>query len=200
MLPSLTQLNIPDSQLHSVQAVPVVHLWHKCQVHGPLRRQSEIGQRPHPKPDAFKRHRIPVTNPQLEVTIANHPRVQDRQILDGERRFRIPRPIWMQHVQLADELMIQLSKIHLRIHVKAREFGLIADPARRDLDESVAELREAGFLDGETGSGGMAPKAIQEAAAGRKRREREALERSFEQLEFRVGKKTWKREDLYDRA
>ena len=42
--------------------------------------------------------------------------------------------------------------------------------------------------------------ARQEAAAGLKRREREALERSFEQLEFRVGKKTWKREDLYDRA
>ena len=63
--------------------------------------------------------------------------------------------------------MIHLSKIHLHIHVKTGEFGLIADPARRDLDESVAELREAGFLDGETGSGGMAPKAIQEAAAGR---------------------------------
>ncbi len=42
--------------------------------------------------------------------------------------------------------------------------------------------------------------AKQDSTAGRKRREREALERSFEQFEFRVGKKTWKREDLYDRA
>jgi len=42
--------------------------------------------------------------------------------------------------------------------------------------------------------------ARQDLGARRKRREREALERSFEQLEFRVGKKTWKREDLYDRA
>jgi len=40
----------------------------------------------------------------------------------------------------------------------------------------------------------------QEAAAGRKRREREALERSFEQFQFRVGKRTWKREDLHERA
>jgi hypothetical protein len=41
--------------------------------------------------------------------------------------------------------------------------------------------------------------ARQDSAAGRKRREREALERSFEQFQFRVGKKTWKREDLYER-
>jgi uncharacterized protein DUF6364 len=42
--------------------------------------------------------------------------------------------------------------------------------------------------------------ASQEAAVGRKRREREALERSFQEFQFRVGKKTWKREDLYERA
>ena len=42
--------------------------------------------------------------------------------------------------------------------------------------------------------------ARQEAAAGRRRREREALERSFEQFQFRVGKKSWKREDLHERA
>jgi hypothetical protein len=40
----------------------------------------------------------------------------------------------------------------------------------------------------------------QDAATGPKRREREALERSFEQFQFRVGKKTWKREDLHERA
>jgi hypothetical protein len=42
--------------------------------------------------------------------------------------------------------------------------------------------------------------ARQDSAAGRKRREREALERSFEKFQFRVGTKTWKREDLYERA
>jgi hypothetical protein len=38
--------------------------------------------------------------------------------------------------------------------------------------------------------------ASQHAASGRKRRERETPERSFTQFQFRVGKKTWKREDL----
>jgi hypothetical protein len=42
--------------------------------------------------------------------------------------------------------------------------------------------------------------ARQEAAAGRKRREREALERSFEQFQYRIGNRTWKREDLHERA
>jgi hypothetical protein len=42
--------------------------------------------------------------------------------------------------------------------------------------------------------------AAEHAASGRKRREREALERSFSQFQFRVGKKTWRREDLYARS
>jgi hypothetical protein len=42
--------------------------------------------------------------------------------------------------------------------------------------------------------------AADSAASGRKRREREALERSFEQHSFKVGKRTWKRADLYDRS
>ena len=41
--------------------------------------------------------------------------------------------------------------------------------------------------------------AQEDAATGRRRREREALERSFEQVRIRAGKKTWKREDLHDR-
>ena len=42
--------------------------------------------------------------------------------------------------------------------------------------------------------------AAENAASGRKRREREALERSFAQLRIKVGKRTWKREDLYVRS
>jgi predicted transcriptional regulator len=42
--------------------------------------------------------------------------------------------------------------------------------------------------------------ARQEAAAGRKRREREALERTFEQFQFKAGEKTWKRADLHERS
>jgi len=40
----------------------------------------------------------------------------------------------------------------------------------------------------------------EDAASGRKRRERETLERSFQDLEFRVGKRTWKRADLHARS
>jgi Family of unknown function (DUF6364) len=42
--------------------------------------------------------------------------------------------------------------------------------------------------------------AAENAASGRKRREREVLERSFKQFQFRIGKRTWKREDLYARS
>ena len=42
--------------------------------------------------------------------------------------------------------------------------------------------------------------ATEDSASGRKRREREALERSFDRLQFRVGKRTWKRADLYARS
>lgn len=42
--------------------------------------------------------------------------------------------------------------------------------------------------------------AAENAKSGRKRRELEALERSFERFQFKLGKRTWKREDLYDRS
>jgi len=42
--------------------------------------------------------------------------------------------------------------------------------------------------------------AAVEAASGRNRRERAALERSFETLQFHVGERTWKRSDLYVRS
>jgi hypothetical protein len=41
--------------------------------------------------------------------------------------------------------------------------------------------------------------AAEDAVSGRKRREREALERTFEQFQVNVGKRTWNRADLYDR-
>ena len=42
--------------------------------------------------------------------------------------------------------------------------------------------------------------AEENAKTGRKRRELEALERSFERFQFKLGRKTWRREDLYDRS
>jgi hypothetical protein len=41
--------------------------------------------------------------------------------------------------------------------------------------------------------------ADEHAKTGRKRRELEALERSFKEHQFNMGKRTWKREDLYER-
>jgi hypothetical protein len=41
--------------------------------------------------------------------------------------------------------------------------------------------------------------ACEHAKSGRKRRELEALEQSFRDFQFRMGKRTWKREDLYER-
>src|SRR5467141_1664499 len=40
----------------------------------------------------------------------------------------------------------------------------------------------------------------QDAATDRKRREREALERSFEQFQFRAGNKSWKPDDFRERS
>lgn len=42
--------------------------------------------------------------------------------------------------------------------------------------------------------------AAEESASGRRRREREALERTFEQVQFTLGKRSWRRQDLYDRS
>ena len=42
--------------------------------------------------------------------------------------------------------------------------------------------------------------AAHDAVSGRKRREREALERGFATFQFKVGKRTWKRQDLYERS
>ena len=41
--------------------------------------------------------------------------------------------------------------------------------------------------------------ATEHAKSGRKRRELEALEESFKILKVNIGKKTWKRADLYER-
>lgn len=42
--------------------------------------------------------------------------------------------------------------------------------------------------------------AAEDASSGRRRRERETLERSFERFCFRIGEPTWKRADLYART
>lgn len=42
--------------------------------------------------------------------------------------------------------------------------------------------------------------AAENAKTGRKRRELEALERSFDLVKVSLGKRNWRREDLYERS
>jgi hypothetical protein len=42
--------------------------------------------------------------------------------------------------------------------------------------------------------------ATEHERTGRKRREREALERTFRQFQFRIGRKTWTREELHENS
>lgn len=42
--------------------------------------------------------------------------------------------------------------------------------------------------------------AAENAKSGRKRRELESLERSFELVKVSLGKRNWRREDLYERS
>jgi hypothetical protein len=42
--------------------------------------------------------------------------------------------------------------------------------------------------------------AAESAKSGRKRRELEALERSFELVKVSLGKRNWRREDLHERS
>jgi metal-responsive CopG/Arc/MetJ family transcriptional regulator len=71
-------------------------------------------------------------------------------------------------------------------------------------DDLVKEVRKIA-VERDTTLTGLVRSYLQELAtehakSGRKRRELEALERSFDHLQVRVGKRTWKREDLYDRS
>lgn len=71
-------------------------------------------------------------------------------------------------------------------------------------DDLVKEVRKIA-VERDTTLTGLVRSYLQDLAAehaksGRKRRELEALERSFERLQISIGKRTWKREDLYDRS
>jgi hypothetical protein len=70
-------------------------------------------------------------------------------------------------------------------------------------DDLVREVRKIA-VERDTTLTGLVRAHLQELAAehaksGRKRRELEALERSFEELHINVGKITWKRQDLHER-
>ena len=71
-------------------------------------------------------------------------------------------------------------------------------------DDLVKEVRKIA-VERDTTLTGLVRAYLQELASehaksGRKRRELEALERSFEEIQVNIGKRTWKREDLYERS
>ncbi|MGB0050343.1 MAG: hypothetical protein WBP70_23040, partial [Terriglobales bacterium] len=70
-------------------------------------------------------------------------------------------------------------------------------------DDLVREVRKIA-VERDTTLTGLVRAHLQELAAehaksGLKRRQLEALEQSFKQFSFRLGKITWKREDLHER-
>jgi hypothetical protein len=71
-------------------------------------------------------------------------------------------------------------------------------------DDLVKEVRKIA-VERDTTLTGLVREYLKELAAehtrsGRRRREREALERGFRQFRFRVGRKTWSREQLHERS
>jgi len=73
------------------------------------------------------------------------------------------------------------------------------------LDDELVRAARKIAVDRDTTLTGMIREYLEQVAAenassGRKRREREALERSFERLKVKVGKRNWKRADLYARS
>ena len=71
-------------------------------------------------------------------------------------------------------------------------------------DKLVKEVRKIAVERGATLTGlvreYLQKLAAENASSGRKRRELEALERTFEKYHFKIGDRTWRREDLYERS
>lgn len=73
------------------------------------------------------------------------------------------------------------------------------------LDEDLVKKVRKIAVDRDTTLTGMIREYLESVAtadkmSARKRREREVLEQSFQQFQFRIGKRTWKRADLYARS
>ena len=71
-------------------------------------------------------------------------------------------------------------------------------------DDLIKEVRKIA-VEQDTTLTGMVREYLQKLAAensvsGRRRREREALERSFARFQFKLGRRNWKREDLHARS
>jgi hypothetical protein len=73
------------------------------------------------------------------------------------------------------------------------------------LDDDLVKKARRIALERDTTLAGMVRDYLESLAAedetfGRKRREREALERTFKRFQVKIGKRSWKRADLYVRS
>jgi hypothetical protein len=73
------------------------------------------------------------------------------------------------------------------------------------LDHDLVKQVRKIAVDRETTLTGMIRRYLEQVAAedsalGRKRREREALDQSFQKFQFKIGKRNWAREDLHARS
>lgn len=71
-------------------------------------------------------------------------------------------------------------------------------------DDLVKKIRKIA-VDRDTTLTGLIRQYLEEVAAedsalGRKRREREALDQTFHDFNFKIGKRNWRREDLHARS
>jgi hypothetical protein len=89
-------------------------------------------------------------------------------------------------------------------HIKGSTYYVLVNITLSLDDKLVKEIRKIAVEQDTTLTGLVRNYLIQlateNAASGRRRREQEALKHSFGQFQFRVGKRTWKREDLHERS
>jgi hypothetical protein len=73
------------------------------------------------------------------------------------------------------------------------------------LDEKIVREVRKIAVEGDTTLTGLVREYLERlvaeaAATGRRRQEREALERTFREFHFKTGKRTWTRADLHERS
>ena len=89
-------------------------------------------------------------------------------------------------------------------HIKGFPYNVDMNVTLSLDDDLVKKVRKIA-VERDTTLTGLIRRYLEEVAAedstlGRKRREREALEQSFQKFGFKIGKRNWTREDLHARS
>src|SRR5579884_236697 len=107
--------DVPKPQLNAIESVPTVQLGHEGQIDRPVSGQSPRRQGTHPEADGFERQRPPLSDDQLEMTIAHGSGVQDRDVTNGKDRLRVPGAEGMEQIQFPNNAWINVHQLNLRI-------------------------------------------------------------------------------------